>query len=92
MNEIRDELFYYRDSEGHEVDFIFRNQAFEVKIRNNITSRDIKGLLIFGQDYGMKLNVICNADVKRIEMFGSQTVTIWPVKEFLEDLWANKIF
>ena len=92
MNEIRDELFYYRDSEGHEVDFIFQNQAFEVKIRSNIISRDIKGLLIFGQDYGMKLNVICNADVKRIEMFGTQTVTIWPVKEFLEDLWANKIF
>ena len=63
-----------------------------MKIRNNIISRDIKGLLIFGQDYDMKLNVICNIDVKRIEVFGTQNITIWPVKDFLEDLWANKIF
>ncbi len=91
MTETRDELFYYRDSEGHEVDFIFRGQAFEVKIRQNITSKDIKGLLLFGHDYGAKLNVISTTDKKRIETFGSQTVTIWPVQEFLESLWSNNL-
>lgn len=92
MSETRDELFYYRDSEGHEVDFIFRDQAFEVKTRQNITSKDIRGLLLFGKDYRAKLNVICTVDKKRIETFGTQSVTIWPVQEFLESLWSNSLF
>ncbi|WP_341752437.1 ATP-binding protein [Candidatus Tisiphia endosymbiont of Dioctria rufipes] len=92
MFNIREELFYYRDSEGHEVDFILGNQAFEVKTRSNITFRDIKGLLLFGQDYGAMLNVISTTDRKRIETFGTQTVTIWPVQEFLESLWSNSLY
>jgi predicted AAA+ superfamily ATPase len=89
ISETRDELFYYRDSEGHEVDFIFRDQAFEVKTRQNITKQDVKSLLLFGKDYGAKLNVICTGDRKRIEIFGTQSITIWPVQEFLESLWSN---
>ncbi len=92
MTETRDELFYYRDSQGHEVDFIFKDQAFEVKVRQNITYKDIKGLLLFGEDYEVKLNVICTADKKRVETFGNQKVTIWPIAEFLESLWDNRLF
>jgi predicted AAA+ superfamily ATPase len=92
MNEIREELAYYRDSAGHEVDFIFKDQAFEVKIRQNITSKDIKGLLLFGKEYGVKLHVICTADKKRLEIFGNQEVTIWPVQDFLISLWAGEIY
>lgn len=91
MHEIRDELFYYRDSDGNEVDFILKDQAFEVKIRQNISSKDIKGLLLFGREYSAKLNVICTADKKRVEIFGNQTVTIWPVQEFLEALWSRSL-
>jgi uncharacterized protein len=45
MSGSRDEITYYRDSQGNEVDFIFQDQAFEVKIRSNITARDIRGWL-----------------------------------------------
>lgn len=92
MSNKRDELTYYRDSTGNEVDFIFKNHAFEVKIKSNITSKDIKALLIFGKDYAHHLNVICTCDVKRIENFGNQIVTIWPVQEFLESMWNNQLF
>ena len=92
MSDTRDELCYYRDSEGHEVDIIFRDQAFEIKTKENITKQDVKGLLLFGRDYGAKLHVICRADKKRIETFGTQSVTIWPVQEFLESLWSNSVF
>ncbi len=92
MSNSRDELTYYRDSTGNEVDFIFKNHAFEVKIKPNITSKDIKALLIFGKDYGHNLNVICTCDVKRIEKFGNQIVTVWPIQEFLESLWNKKLF
>lgn len=91
MHEIRDELTYYRDSEGHEVDFIFKDQAFEVKIKQDITSKDIKGLLLFGKEYGAKLHTICTADKKRLQVFGNQEVTIWPAQEFLVALWAGEI-
>jgi predicted AAA+ superfamily ATPase len=64
MSDSRDELFYYRDCEGNEVDFVFKDQAFEVKIKQDISSKDIKGLLLFARDYGAKLSVICNATKK----------------------------
>lgn len=92
MNSIRDEITYYRDSQGCEVDFILKDQAFEVKIKQNITAKDIKGLLIFGEDYGYKLNVVCTCDKKRIEIFGKHSVTIWPVQEFLESMWNGQLF
>ena len=92
MSNSRDELTYYRNSRGNEVDFIFKNHAFEIKIKPNITSKDIKPLLIFGQDYGHNLNIICTCDVKRKEKFGNQIVTVWPVQEFLETMWDNQLF
>lgn len=92
MTDSRDELTYYRDSTGNEVDFVFQNHGFEVKIKKNITSKDIKGLLIFGKEYNYNLNVICTCDIKRIEKFGDQIVTIWPVQIFLESMWGNKLF
>lgn len=92
MTETRDEISYYRDCQGHEVDFIFKGQAFEVKVKQSITARDVRGLLIFGQDYGAKLNVICTVDKKRVESFGNQNVIIWPIEEFLEALWNGQIF
>ncbi|HJK86856.1 MAG TPA: AAA family ATPase [Candidatus Megaira endosymbiont of Nemacystus decipiens] len=91
MHDVREELTYYRDSQGHEVDFIMGNQAFEVKIKSNVVARDIKGLLIFGEDYSAKLNVICTCDVKRLQMFGKHQVTIWPVSDFLKSLWNGEL-
>ena len=91
MHDIREGVNYYRDSQGHEVDFIMGNQAFEVKIKSNVVARDIKGLLIFGEDYGAKLNVICTCDIKRLQMFGKHQVSIWPVEEFLKSLWNGEI-
>lgn len=91
MNSNRDEIAYYRDSTGNEVDFIFKNHAIEVKIKQNITSKDVKGLLIFGKDYGYNLHIVCTCDRKRIEQFSGQMITIWPVQEFLESLWSDQI-
>jgi len=88
----RDHIFYWRTKEGYEVDFIFQNQAFEVKISSDIDKKHIKGLLEFARDEDFKLNVICFERHKRIATIGDKQVTIWPVQEFLENLWANNIW
>lgn len=49
------ELYYWRTTYGHEVDFIAYGEkgfiAFEIKIKNNIHSKDLKGLKQFALDY-----------------------------------------
>lgn len=89
MKEKRDELTYWRTKDGYEVDFVFQEQAFEVKISSSIQKKDIKGLLCFGKEYGGKLHVICLEKKKRVIKEEGQEITIWPVQDFLTHLWSD---
>jgi predicted AAA+ superfamily ATPase len=92
LTEKRDPINYWRTKEGYEVDFIVQDQAFEVKISSPIEKRHLKGLLLFGENYGAKLNVISLEPRKRIMKIDNQEVTVWPVQEFLDDLWTSHIW
>lgn len=92
LTEKRDPINYWRTKEGYEVDFIVQDYAFEVKISTPIEKRNLKGLLLFGENYGAKLNVISLEPRKRIMKIDNQEVTIWPVQEFLDELWAANIW
>lgn len=92
LEEKRDPINYWRTKEGYEVDFIVQDQAFEVKISSPIEKRDLKGLLFFGDYYKAKLNVISLEPRKRIMTVDNQEVTIWPVQEFLDNLWSSTIW
>ena len=92
LMEKRDTINYWRTKEGYEVDFIVQDQAFEVKISSPIEKRHLKGLLLFGESYGVKLNVISLESRKRIMKIDNQEITIWPVQEFLDELWSSNIW
>jgi predicted AAA+ superfamily ATPase len=92
LNEKRDEISYWRTKEGYEVDFIVQDQAFEVKISNNINPHHIKGLLQFSEEHNFKLNLICLESTKRIIKINETEITIWPIEEFLKELWAHKVW
>ena len=90
--EKREEITYWRTKEGHEVDFIFQDKAFEVKISTPIEKRDLKGLLVFGQQHDMSLNVISLEKRKRLMIVDGKEITIWPVQEFLQSLWSHTLW
>lgn len=91
--ERRDNIHYWRTKDGYEVDFIIQDQAFEIKMSDSINSKHLKGLLEFKNDnINYKLNVICLETKKRITKLHNNEVTIWPIQDFLEELWSHKIW
>ena len=88
----RDQLFYWRTKEGHEVDLIVQDNAFEIKISSSIQKNHLKGLLELSKEHDFKLNVICLENKKRIVIIENKEITIWPVQEFLNTLWEHDIW
>jgi predicted AAA+ superfamily ATPase len=89
----RDEaITYWRTKEGYEIDFIFQEQAVEVKLSYNINNNHIKNLLQFSRDHSHRLNIVCLEEQKRVIQKGSVNITIWPIEEFLSELWAHKVW
>jgi predicted AAA+ superfamily ATPase len=93
MKEKREKIYYWRTKEGTEVDFVLNNGeiAIETTISTPIERRDLKGLLLFDKEYKAKLHVVTLEPRKRLMQVDGQEVTIWPVEEFLNSLWAGNI-
>ncbi|CAO5683010.1 MAG: hypothetical protein HEEMFOPI_01861 [Holosporales bacterium] len=87
LNKKRDDITYWRTKDGVEVDFIVQDHAFEVKIADSIQDRHLKNLVIFGTEFKHTLNVIAFEPYKRIIQKNGSIITIWPVEEFLKELW-----
>lgn len=84
------ELSYWRTGTGVEIDAVLGDAAvgIEIKSTNEVKDNQLKGLRSFGQDYpDARLIVVSNDMYKRRK----DNVEIFPVKEFLSDLWAGKI-
>ncbi len=92
LHEKRDNIYYWRTKEGYEVDFIVQNKAFEVKITDSVNDTHLKGLLQLSEDRDMELNLICLEKTKRITRKNSKDITIWPIQDFLDELWNNNIW
>lgn len=93
LHYIRDNITYWRTKDGKEVDFIFQDMVFEVKISAPIQKHHLNGLLLFGKDYPeMKLNVISTEKTKRLVTYNDQKITIWPIEKFLKALWGGEIY
>lgn len=92
IKEVNSKVEYWRSKTGLEVDFILDDGAvaIEVKISDNPRPKDYKGLLAFCKDHKPKLAIIvCLAAKKRIT---DNDIIIYPVEEFLKDLWGEKLF
>jgi predicted AAA+ superfamily ATPase len=92
LNQKRDDITYWRTSDGLEVDFVVQDLAIEVKISNSLRSSDLKGLKAFGEDFDHQLHVVSFTPMKLNFELGQKKVTIWPVEEFLMNLWAGKLW
>ena len=83
-------ISYWRTSSGLEVDFILGEHkvALEVKGVPEVQSHHLKGLKAFYDEYKPQKTIIVSLDKKpRI----ANGISIFPVKDFLVQLWADKI-
>ena len=91
IKELDCKIQYWRSKTGLEVDFILGDGkiAIEVKISENPSNRDFKGLNAFCDDYApKKAIVVCLAPRKRLI---NNKILVLPWQIFLDDLWGGKI-
>jgi predicted AAA+ superfamily ATPase len=80
-------LRYWRSTSGFEVDFIIGDHtAVEVKAKENVSSQDVKSLVALAEEKGLK-RYLCVSLEPRMRKF--QGVTVFPFREFLEELWGG---
>lgn len=90
LNDLTFPINYWRTKTGIEVDFILGDAetAIEVKGKNRIDNKDLRGLKTFAEEYkSKKLIVVCNEnEPRRVD-----NILILPWKIFFEKLWAHEI-
>ena len=98
LNDLDHKIGYWRTHTGIEVDFVmYLNKGLpipiEVKISSNIHKTELKNLKIFMSEYGVKTSyIVCMVSAaQRIILDDGNEIIIYPVREFLEELWAGKI-
>jgi uncharacterized protein len=83
------QLYFWRSKSGQEVDFLLGEKvAIEVKGTDNVSEKHLKGLRYLSEDIALERKIVVSLDpIKRVV----GDIEIFPVKEFLENLWNNKI-
>jgi len=87
----RQPLQFWRDVRGAEVDFILGGSlAIEVKAARQVQDRQLKGLhaILQQPDYKIRRRIVVCQEPQRRVVSG---VEIVPWREFLADLWANRL-
>lgn len=96
LNEIDEEIHYWRSKSGLEVDFVLKRGeiAIEVKLSKTPSLKDVRGLSVFCADYQPKhAIVVCQAPRKRrIKTTSGHPIDILPWQDFLENLWEGQYF
>lgn len=85
-----EELSYWRTSSGYEVDAIIGSGriAIEIKSTSEVSSRHLKGLKAFQEDYPQVRAIIVSMDKNKRILNG---IEVFPVTDFLKALWNNEI-
>ena len=83
-------LHYWRSTTGFEVDFILDNQiAIEVKAKNQVSTKDLKGLRALAEESAMKVYLVVSMESTARKT--DDGILILPWREFLTSLW-NDVF
>jgi uncharacterized protein len=83
-------LHYWRSTTGFEVDFILDNQiAIEVKAKNQVSTKDLKGLRALAEENAMKVYLVVSMESTARKT--DDGILILPWREFLTSLW-NDVF
>lgn len=94
LNKKRYEISYWRTKSGLEVDFILGrgDVAIEVKISSLVQKQDLRGLIEFTKEHNPQLSIVVSLEPnKRILTIGDKKIIIYPVEEFLSELWEGLI-
>jgi predicted AAA+ superfamily ATPase len=94
LNNLTYDINYWRTKSGLEVDFVLNRGKFaiEVKLSTPVEKRDIQGLVEFAKDYNPeKVCVVSLEPRKRLMIIEGIEISVYPIQDFLEDLWAGKI-
>lgn len=93
LNDLDFDIHFWRTNGGLEVDFVLGDAeiAIEVKISDQISSADIKGLIAFDQEYNPKRAIVVNtaSRPRKMSLPSGQSIDIMPWKTFLEALWKG---
>ncbi len=95
LNKKRYEISYWRTKNGLEVDFIIGKgeAAIEVKISHQIQKKELKAIVEFTKEHNPNYSIIVSLESnKRVVKCDNQIITIYPVEEFLSDLWNRVLF
>ena len=85
-----DSINFWRDYYGNEVDFIINQEiAIEVKAKDVVRERDLKGIRKFSDNHKLKRKIVVSFDLNRRIV---DDIEIIPYIEFLEMLWAGEIY
>lgn len=91
-NNKRTELFYWRSTSKMEVDLILKNDdklwAIEIKAKNNITSRDYRGMEAFCEDFPKTKKIVVFLEGRH--HLNEDKIEFIPVIKFLKMLWADE--
>lgn len=85
------ELSYWRTGSGVEIDVVLGEAqvGIEIKSSSEIKDNHLRGLRSFGEDYPQARLMVVSLDKYRRR---KDNIEIFPVMEFLSDLWAGKIY
>lgn len=84
------DLTFWRSLSRIEVDFVIGDTvAIEVKAKNRISDRDAKGIVALSEEIKLKRKIIvCREKYKRKTDSG---IEIYPIEDFLRELWDGDI-
>jgi predicted AAA+ superfamily ATPase len=88
------DIKFWRAKSGLEVDFVLNKGAvaIECKISGDVEKRDIKGLIEFTKEHQPKRSIlVCLAPTKRIMHIDNVAIEVYPVEQFLQELWNGGI-
>jgi predicted AAA+ superfamily ATPase len=81
-------ISHWRSASGYEVDFVLGDHtAVEVKAKENVTPRELRGLLALSEERPIKHSLCVSLDPRPRRIGG---VRILPYAEFLDALWGGE--
>ncbi|MDD9898545.1 MAG: DUF4143 domain-containing protein, partial [Candidatus Melainabacteria bacterium] len=96
---LKEKLFdisFWRNKNQLEVDFVINraDYAIEVKISKQVSKSDLKGLIEFCRRHPRAKPIVVSLDDQRrkISIDEGLQIMVYPYKEFLDLMWAEKLF
>lgn len=84
------QINYWKSKSGFEVDFLLNAEiAIEVKCKENVTDKDLRGLKAISEESKIKKAVCVYLGKHRAESNGIELI---PFDDFIEILWADDFF